>query len=397
MAEKRDYYEVLGIKKGASDDEIKKAYRQMAKKYHPDLNPGKEKEAEESFKEVNEAYDVLKDPEKKARYDRFGHAGVDPSYGAGGGAGSGFGGFGGGFGGFGGGFDMGDIFDSFFGGGFGGSSRSNKNAPRKGRDIEESIKISFNEAAFGCKKDIAVTRYEKCDDCDGTGAKKGTSPTKCSVCGGSGQVRTTQRTPLGTFSSTAACRQCRGTGKIIANPCPKCSGSGQTRKRVTVTVNIPAGINHGQTIQRPGAGNCGTNGGPNGDLFVTVNVLKHELFERNGSDIYFEMPISFVSAALGDIIDVPTLDGVEKLEIPEGTQSGANFKIRGAGIVKLQTNSRNEPKEAARGDLYVKVKVEVPKGLNAKQKEKLREFDSISGGNYKERNKFIERLKKIIK
>lgn len=376
MADKRDYYEVLGIKKGASDDEIKKAYRQMAKKYHPDLNPGREKEAEESFKEVNEAYDVLKDPQKRAKYDQFGHAGVDPSYNQGG-----FGGFGG--------FDMGDIFDTFFGGGFGGGGRSNKNAPRKGRDIEQSITITFEEAAFGCKKSVSVLRTENCTDCGGSGAKKGTNPVKCSVCGGTGQVRTTQRTAFGTFSSTAACKQCRGTGKIIASPCPTCAGSGQVKKRVTVSVNIPAGINQGQTIQRPGEGCSGTNGGPSGDLFVTVNILKHELFERNGADIYYEMPISFVSAALGDVIKVPTIDGEWEMEIPEGTQSGTTFKKRGAGITKLRSN--------ARGDQYVKVKVEVPKGLNSKQKEILREFDAASGGNYKERNKFSDLLKKIMK
>ncbi|MBQ4159333.1 MAG: molecular chaperone DnaJ [Clostridia bacterium] len=382
MAEKRDYYEVLGVSKGASDDEIKKAYRIAAKKCHPDLNPGKEAEAEEKFKEVNEAYDVLKDPEKRSRYDQFGHAGVDPNYGAGGA------GYGGGFGGFGG-FDMGDIFDSFFGGGFGGAHSQRKNGPRKGRDVQQSIVITFEEAAFGVTKDIAIVRTEMCDSCSGSGAKKGTQPVKCSVCGGTGQIRTTQRTPFGNFQSTATCQHCNGTGKTIPNPCPDCGGTGQKKARRTISVNVPAGIDNGQTISLRGEGCSGTNGGPSGDLYITVTVMKHELFERHGADVSFEIPISFVSAALGDTIRVPTLDGEVEYKIAEGTQSGTVFKFKGKGIPFLRGKGR--------GDQYVKVIVEVPRGLSSKQKEILREFEGMDNGNYKEKSKFFDMMNKFKK
>lgn len=381
MAEKRDYYEVLGISKGASEDEIKKAYRAAAKKYHPDLNPGKEKEAEEKFKEVNEAYDVLKDPEKKQRYDQFGHAGVDPSYGGGG-----AGGFGGGFGG----FDMGDIFDTFFGGGFGSrQGGARKNGPKKGKDIAQDVTISFEEAAFGVKKEITIYRMETCKTCNGSRAKPGTKPVKCSVCGGTGQVRTTQRTPFGSFQSTSTCSQCRGAGEVITSPCPDCKGTGQIRHQRKIEVNIPAGIDNGQTISIRGEGSSGVNGGPHGDLYITVSIRPHELFKRQGYDVVLDMPISFVSAALGDTVRVPTLDGEVEYKIPEGTQTGTVFKFKGKGISHLQARGK--------GDQYVKVRVEVPKGLNEKQKELLREFDKLDNGNNQAKNKFFDIINRFKK
>ncbi len=384
MADKRDYYEVLGVNKGASDDEIKKAYRAAAKKCHPDLNPGKEAEAEAKFKEVNEAYDVLKDKEKRARYDQFGHAGVDPSYGGGAGYG---GGFGGGFGG----FDVGDIFESFFGGGFGGQSAGSarRNGPKKGKDIQQYIEITFEEAAFGVDREVTIYRMESCNSCSGSGAKKGTTPVTCSVCGGTGQIRTTQRTPFGNFSSATTCNSCGGTGQTIPNPCPDCKGSGQIRHQRKINVSIPAGIDDGQTISLKGEGSAGTKGGPNGDLYITISIKKHELFTRNGYDVTFEMPISFVSAALGDTVRVPTLDGEVEYKIAEGTQSGTVYRFKGKGIPNLRGRGR--------GDQYVKFNVEVPKGLSEKQKELLREFDKLDNGNNKERGKFFDMLNRFKK
>lgn len=380
MAEKRDYYEVLGVNKGASEEEIKKAYRQAAKKYHPDLNPGKEKEAEEKFKEVNEAYDVLKDPAKKQRYDQFGHAGVDPSYGGGASYGGGFGGF-----------DMGDIFDTFFGGGFGGRGQANarRNGPKKGKDIQQNIQITFEEAAFGVKKEVTIYRMETCKTCNGSKAQPGTSPVRCSVCGGSGQVRTMQRTPFGSFQSTSTCSQCNGAGEVITTPCNDCKGTGQIRHKRTIEVNIPAGIDNEQTISIRGEGSSGIKGGPHGDLYITVNVLRHEMFTRRGYDVVLEMPISFTSAALGDTLRVPTLDGEVEYKIPEGTQTGTVFKFKGKGITRLQAKGR--------GDQYVKVNVEVPKGLSEKQKELLREFEALDNGNNQAKSKFFEMLNKFKK
>lgn len=385
MAEKRDYYEILGVSKGASEEEIKRAYRAAAKKCHPDLNPGKEAEAEEKFKEVNEAYDVLKDPEKRARYDQFGHAGVDPSYGGGSSAG-GFGGFGsGGFGG----FDMGDIFESFFGGGFGTSQSARRNGPKKGKDVEQHIEITFEEAAFGVEKEVTIYRMETCRSCGGSGAKRGTSPVTCSVCGGSGQVRTTQRTPLGNFTSATTCHNCGGTGQKINDPCPDCRGSGLIRHQRKININIPAGIDNGQTITLRGEGSSGMRGGPSGDLYITISIKKHELFERRGYDVVFEMPISFVSAALGDTLRVPTLDGEVEYKIAEGTQSGTVFKFKNKGIQQLRGRGR--------GDQYVKVVVEVPRGLSERQKELLREFDKLDNGNNKDKNKFFEMINRFKK
>lgn len=383
MAEKRDYYEVLGVGKGASDDEIKKAYRKLAKQYHPDLNPG-DKEAEKNFKQVNEAYEVLSDSDKKARYDQFGHAGVDPNYNAGGGAG--YGGYGGGFGG----FDVGDIFESFFGGGFGGASASaRKNGPRKGKDIQQNVELTFEEAAFGVEKEVTVYRMEKCNSCNGSGAKKGTSPVTCQTCGGTGQIRTTQRTPLGSFTSASTCSACGGTGQTIPTPCPACSGSGQIRHQRKITVAIPAGIDNEQTISIRGEGNAGSKGGPSGDLYITVLVKPHELFERRGNDITFEMPISFVQAALGDTLRVPTLDGMVEYKIGEGTKNGTVFKFKGKGIPYLHGRGR--------GDQYVKVVVDVPKGLTPRQRELLREFEQIDSGTHKEKSRFVEILERFKK
>ena len=279
MAEQRDLYEVLGLQKGASDDEIKKAYRKLAKKYHPDLNPG-DKEAEKKMKEVNGAYEVLSDAEKKARYDQYGFAGIDPNY-AGGAGGGGFGGFQD--------FDLGDIFGSMFGGGFGGQ-QTRHNGPRKGENLRITLQLTFEEAVFGCEKSVSVTRNESCKDCGGTGAKKGTSPETCPVCRGSGQVQSTQRTPFGVFSSSSPCQNCKGTGKIIKEPCPSCKGEGRVRKTRTIRVKIPAGIDDGQTISLRGEGNGGTQGGPAGDLYVTVYVKEHKMFKRDGQDIILEMP-----------------------------------------------------------------------------------------------------------
>ena len=276
--EKRDYYEVLGLQKGASDDEIKKAFRKMAKQYHPDLHPG-DKEAEQKFKEINEAYGVLSDADKKSKYDRFGHAGVDPSYGAG--QGGGFGGFGGGFGD----VDLGDIFGSFFGGGMGGTSSRRANAPQRGADREASVTITFEEAAFGCKKDVSFTRIEKCGDCNGSGAAKGTSPETCSACSGTGSVRTQQRTPFGVFQSPHACDKCGGKGKVVKSPCSSCSGSGFIRKQKKLTVTIPAGIDDGMSVVLNGQGDSGRNGGPSGDTLVEIRVKKHKLFEREGRNL----------------------------------------------------------------------------------------------------------------
>ncbi len=378
MADKRDYYEVLGVQKGATDDEIKKAYRGLAKKYHPDLNPDN-KEAEAKFKEANEAYEVLSDSEKKGRYDQFGHAGVDPSYGGGAG---GYGGFGG-FGDMG---DIGDIFSSFFGGGFSGGRSSNPNAPRRGQDIQSNVNISFMDACFGKKVDVTVNRMESCSECHGSGAANGSSADTCSDCHGSGMVRTTQRTPFGNISSQKTCPKCNGKGKTISNPCSKCHGGGRVQNSKTISVEIPAGIDDGQTMQVSGQGHSGLNGGPSGDLHLNVSVRPDPIFERDGFDVHTECPITYMQAVLGDEITVPTIDGKVKYTIPEGTQNGAVFRFKGKGIKKLRRSDR--------GDQYVHVFIEVPKGLNKKQKELLKAFDeSVNEDNYNKRKSFFEKLK----
>lgn len=362
MAEKRDFYEVLGVSKTATDDELKKAYRKLAKQYHPDLNPD-DKTAEAKFKEVSEAYEILSDKEKRSRYDQFGHAGVDPSYGGDAGTG-GFGGFGG--------FDMGDIFGDIFGGGFGGftSRGQSRRGPQRGSHVYADVTISFEEAAFGTEKEISVYRIETCDDCGGSGAKPGTDTKTCMVCGGSGQVRTTQRTILGNMQTVTTCSACNGKGSVVNEPCPKCAGKGKVKRNKKMKVKIPAGIDDGQTISLSGQGNAGDKGAASGDLYVSVRVKPSSQFKRNGYDVSYEMDISFAEAALGATVEVPTLDGKVKYEIPEGTQPGTVFRFKGKGIPYL--------KRSGRGDQYIMVNVVVPKKLTTKQKELLREFAGMS-------------------
>lgn len=357
---KRDYYEVLGVERGASETEIKKAFRKLARQYHPDVNPN-DKTAEEKFKEVNEAYEVLSDPEKRARYDQFGHAGTDP------GGFGGFGGFGGAgdFGGF------GDIFDMFFGG-MGQRTRG----PEKGSDLRLDLELEFEEAAFGCEKDVELPRMEECPNCHGSGARPGTTPVTCSKCQGTGQVRITQRTALGHFQTIKPCTDCGGTGKVINSPCPECKGRGKVRRTRTLHIKIPAGVDTGSRIRLAGEGEPGSRGGPRGDLYVYLEVKPHKFFERRGEDIYMEMPITFYQATLGAEIKVPTLEGEAVLKIPEGTQTHTVFRLRGQGIPYL--------KSSGRGDLHVKVVILTPTKLSEEQKKLLREFAKISGqDNYK--------------
>lgn len=379
MADKRDFYEVLGVSKGASDDEIKKAYRKLAKKYHPDVNKDNA-EAAEKFKEAGEAYAVLSDAEKRSRYDQFGHAGVDPSYGGGGAGGfSGFGGFED--------IDLGDIFGSFFGGG---RSQRQQNAPRKGENIRKTVMLSFEEAAFGCDKEITIERMENCTECGGSGAAKGTTAETCMHCHGTGQVQSTQRTPLGLFSTTTACPSCGGKGKIIKNPCKKCGGTGKERRGRTLSIHIPAGIDDGQSVSLRGQGGAGTNGGPSGDIIVTIGIRPHPLFTRNGYDVICEMPVSFAQAALGDKLIVPTIDGKVEYTMPEGTQPGTVFRMKGKGIQMIGGRGR--------GDQYVKVTLEVPKNLTDKQKELLRQLESSdTDTNHEKRKSFRDKLKDVFK
>lgn len=381
MAEKRDYYEALGVTKGASEDEIKKAYRKLAKKYHPDLNPD-DKEAEAKFKEVSEAYEVLSDPEKKAKYDQFGHAAFDPSFGAGGAGGfGGFSDFGGG---------MGDIFETFFGGGFGGGGSSRRaNAPRKGQDIELELTISFEEAVFGCEKEIRYTREENCSSCNGTGAKNGTEVETCSRCGGSGVVTSVQRTILGNMQSQHPCPVCGGKGKVIKTPCPDCNG-GTLRKEKHTKVTIPAGIDDGQVLTLRSQANAGRNGGPSGDVYIDIRVLPHKIFERRGVDLYCTVPISVVDATLGCEMTVPTIDGNIQYTVPEGTQTDSTFRFKGKGVPRINSKSR--------GDLYVTVEVEIPRGLNKNQKELLLKFGaSLGEKNFEKRKSFLDKLGDLFK
>lgn len=377
MADKRDYYEVLGVSRGSSDDEIKKAYRTAAKQYHPDLHPG-DKDAEQKFKEVNEAYEVLSDSEKRARYDQFGHAGVDPNFNAGGGSP------------FGQDVDIGDIFNSFFGGfgGFGGQ-RSNPNAPRRGNDVETQVTITFEEAAKGCKKTISYSNVVTCDDCHGTGAQKGTQAKTCTACGGTGRVTVSQRSPFGVVQTQRSCDACRGRGKIIDTPCRSCNGNGRKRVNKKVEINIPAGIDNDQMLNIGGHGNSGINGGAAGDLHVYIRVKNHSIFERRGDDVWCEMPITVVQAMLGDEIVVPTLDGKVKYTVHEGTQQGDVFKLKGKGIPHIHGRGR--------GDQYVKMNIEIPKSLNSKQKEAVKNLDSLLGDkNFAKQKTFRERLKKMF-
>ncbi|MEG1550207.1 MAG: molecular chaperone DnaJ [Ruthenibacterium sp.] len=384
MAEKRDYYEVLGIAKTATDDEIKSAYRKLAKKYHPDLNPDN-KGAEDKFKEVGEAYEVLSDKDKKARYDQFGHAGVDPNFGAGGG------GFGGGFGGFGGGgVDLGDLFGDLFGGGggFGGGQRrsANPNAPRRGADIRVSLVLSFMEAVHGCTKTVSVNKQDACPECGGSGAAKGTSPETCSSCRGSGFVTVQQRTPFGVMQSSQPCSHCGGKGKIIKTPCSKCHGSGKTAVTKRVEVKVPAGIDDDQSMRLSGLGDTGSNGGPAGDLIVIVTVRPDTMFERDGYDVHVTVPLTYSQAVVGAQVVVPTIDGKVEYTVPEGTQSGTTFRLRSKGIQYV--NGRG------RGDQYVHVTVEIPKKLTKAQREALKNFeDTLKDDNYEQRKGFFKSLK----
>jgi molecular chaperone DnaJ len=387
MAEKRDYYEVLGVKKGASDAEIKKAYHKLAMKYHPDKNPG-DKAAEEKFKEANEAYEILSDPDKKDKYDRFGHAGVDPNFGAGQGGFGGFGGFGnfgGGFGGFGGGGAQGgmsfeDIFDIF--GGMAGARRSSRrNGPQKGNDLQKTVTIDFTDAIFGCTKQIEIPKDVKCKTCNGTGAKPGTSKKTCETCGGTGQVTQVSNTPFGKFQNVSTCPNCHGSGEIVETPCQDCHGTGRIRKTVKINVDIPAGVDSDSIVTLRGQGEPGINGGPDGDLYIVVNVRPHSTYKRRGDDLYLEMPITFEQAALGAKVQVPGFGESYSYTIAPGTQTGSSFRLKGKGVQSLRTGKK--------GDLYVKVVVEVPTKLNKKQKKAIEEMSNAVGSDaYPKKTKF---------
>lgn len=377
VAEKRDYYETLGVARGADDGEIKKAYRKLAKQYHPDLNPDNE-EAEKKFKEVSEAYEVLSDSQKRATYDQFGHAGMNGAGGAGG-----YGGFGGFDG-----FDIGDIFGDIFG--MGGRRQTRRNGPQKGTDIHLEMQIDFSEAAFGLSKEIEIAVMDQCQTCHGSGAKKGTSSKTCSKCGGRGEIRITRQTILGTMQQVATCDQCHGEGTIIEDPCNQCHGTGKERKIKKIQVDIPAGIDHGQTLRISGKGNAGSKGGPAGDLLLDILIKQHPIFVRQNTDVHCEIPITFVQAALGTDLEVPTLDGKVKYTIAEGTQTGTVFRLKGKGIPFIRNKN-------LRGDQYVRVKVEVPTKLNDKQKELLRQFEEMSGNEVHEQRKgFFDKLKEAF-
>ncbi len=378
MAEnKRDYYEVLGVDKSAGADEIKKAYRKAAMKYHPDRNPG-DKKAEEMFKELGEAYEVLSDADKRARYDQFGFQGVDPNFGGG----QGFGGFDG-FGGFGG---FGDIFGDIFGGG---RRSATRNAPMRGENVGARLEVTFEEAAFGTEKEVSVQRIENCAACSGTGSADGKTET-CSACRGSGQVRTTQNFMGMAVQSTTTCPQCSGRGKIIKTPCNTCRGKGKVRRTQKIKVNIPAGVDDGQSVRVRGEGCAGANGGPAGDLLVEMSIKRHAIFERRGTEVYCEVPITFAQAALGAEIEVPTLEGKVKYEIPEGTQTGKEFVLQGKGIPRV-----NDPRR--RGNHHFFVVVETPTKLTKEQKELLRKLDgTMDSKSTPKAKKFFESLKDLF-
>ena len=377
-ANKRDYYEVLGVEKNATPEQIKKAYRKLAKKYHPDMNPGDD-EAANKFKEVNEAYEVLSDEDKKAKYDQFGFDGLDPNFGAGG--------FGGGFGG----FDFGDILSSVFGGGgfggFGGGGGHDRNAPMQGPNLREVLRLTFEEAAFGCEKDLPIERIEACKECHGKGTTDPNGVQTCQRCHGTGVIQTQQRTPFGVMQTQQECPECGGDGHIIKNPCKVCSGRGLVRRRTTVHVKVPAGINNGQAINMHGQGHVGRNGGPNGDLIISIAVSPHPLFTRDGFDVHYTHPVSFVDATLGGELEIPTIDGKVKYNLPAGTQGDTTFRLKGKGIPSI--NGRG------RGDQYVTVYIETPKNLNKEQKEALKKFAETMGeSNYEEQKKFFKKFKK---
>ncbi len=389
MADKKDYYEVLGVNKNSTDDEIKKAYRKLARKYHPDLNRNDPKTAEARMKEINEAYDVLKDKEKRAQYDQFGHAAF--SGGGGGGYGGGFTGninmddIFGGMGGMGG---LGDIFEQFFGGG--GTRTRQKSGPQKGADLRYDLRITFEEAAFGKEMSIKIPRMETCEECGGTGAKKGTTPDECPDCHGTGIRQTRTNTPFGVIANSRPCERCHGTGQIVKNPCGHCHGEGKIRVNRDIKLNIPRGVDEGQRLRIQGGGQAGERGGQPGDLYVYINIKPHKIFTRRGTDVYCEVPISFVQAALGAKVDAPTIDGKVELTVPEGTQSGTVLTMRGKGIPHLRGNER--------GDEFVRIKVLTPKNLSSRQKKLLREFED--GGsdstNNPEKKSFFDKLKDLF-
>ena len=372
---KRDYYEVLGVDRNATEDDLKRAYRKLARKYHPDVNKD-DPQAEEKFKEVNEAYSVLSNSETRAQYDQFGHEGP---------TGQGFGGFD--FSGFGG---IDDIFDMFFGGGFGGRSSGRRRGPMKGADKRYDLTITFEEAAFGVKKEIEISRNENCDECGGTGAAKGTQPETCTQCNGTGEVSYAQNTAFGRFVNVKACDRCGGEGTIISQPCSRCKGRKKVRKIKKISLNIPAGIDSGQAITLRGEGEAGERGGPSGDLYVYITVKPHSLFVRKGYDLHCDVPITFVQATLGDEVEVPTLEGKVKYKIPEGTQTGTIFRLRNQGIQRLRSTTR--------GDLYVKVNIDVPKRLTEKQKQLLRQFEEETGGReyYEQKKSFLDKMKNVF-
>lgn len=380
MATNRDYYEVLGVDRNASDDEIKKAYRKLAKQYHPDLNPNNKEEAEQKFKEVGEAYSVLSDADKKARYDQFGHAGVDQSYGGGPGGGVSYSNID--FG------DLGDIFGSFFGGGASTSQRRRSNVV-PGEDVTVSVTVDFLEAVFGCTKSVNVRKLVTCSECNGTGAAAGSSPETCQTCKGTGRIRQVSQTMFGSMQTERVCSACGGSGKIIKNPCKSCNGTGQTRKSFTEDIKIPAGINNGQTVQIRGKGGAGKNGGSDGNLNVRVSVNPHPIFERREFDIYVDIPITLIQACLGCSIDIPTVDGQTiKHKIPEGIQSGTVYNFKGRGVPYINSKGR--------GDMYVKIIVEIPKGLSSKQKDLLEEFDKLNKKNYERSESFWDKVKNMF-
>ena len=375
---KKDYYESLGVAKGASDDEIKKAYRTLARKYHPDVNKDNP-EAADKFKEVSEAYSVLSDSQKRAQYDQMGHAAFDGSAGFGGGAGGfDFGGF----------SDMGDIFETFFGGG--GARGGRQRGPEPGADLRYDLELTFEEAAFGAEKKISVNKLERCDDCGGSGAAAGSTTETCSECGGSGQVKVMQNTLFGRMATVTTCPKCNGDGKIIKNPCKTCSGKGRLKKSKTLTVKVPAGVDTGSRLRVSGEGEAGVKGAPSGDLYVYLFVKAHKFFTRDGQDVWCEVPINIIQASLGEDVAVPTLDGQVTLKIPAGTQPGTVLRIKEKGIPSLRRNG-------VRGDQKVRIKVVVPTKLSEKQKSLLRDFAQNNGENLNPEEKgFFRKIKDLF-
>jgi len=373
MMAKKDYYELLGVDRDADQKEIKKAYRKLAKKYHPDMNQDGE-DTSEKFKEISEAYEILSDPDKRARYDQYGHSGInDQDFNFDDFARGGFGG-------------LDDLFNMF---GFGGMGGRRQNGPRRGADLQYRMQISFEEAAFGGKKEIRIPREEECDRCGGSGAEPGSDVKTCPTCNGQGQVRSSKQTPFGQFTQSRVCPECGGDGKIISEPCTKCNGSGKVRKQRKLTVNIPAGVDTGTRLRMAGEGQAGEKGGPAGDLYIVIDVEDHELFDRRGDDLYCEVPISFVQASLGDKIKVPTLEGKVQFDIPAGTQPGTSFRLKNKGISHLNGYGR--------GDQYIKVKVMIPKELDDRQKELLEEFAEISGEEINPEHKgFLKKIKDAL-